>query len=138
MTNGLSNILYDGYNSTNAGTMEQTIFLAYDKPHGDRDITTNSQWVTSGSYLRLNILQLGYTLDSGIAKKVGSSGLRLYLGSNNLFQIVPKDSLGYDPESTSEVSGSSGVFSGSQFRQNMTFSPYPRARAFTLGVSVTS
>ena len=34
MTNGLSNILYDGYNGTNAGTMEQAIFLAYDKPHG--------------------------------------------------------------------------------------------------------
>ena len=30
MTNGLSNILYDGYNGTNAGTMEQAIFLAYD------------------------------------------------------------------------------------------------------------
>ena len=52
MTNGLSNILYDGYNGTNAGTMEQAIFLAYDKPHGGGDTTTDSQWVANGSYLR--------------------------------------------------------------------------------------
>ena len=137
MTNGLSNILYDGYNGTNAGTMEQAIFLAYDKPHGGGDTTTDSQWVANGSYLRLNILQLGYTFDSSVAKKVGLSGLRLYLSGNNLFQIVSKDFLGYDPESTSEVSSSSGVSSGSQFGQNMTFFSYPRARTFTFGVNVT-
>ena len=137
MTNGLSNILYDGYNGTNAGTMEQAIFLAYDKPHGGGDTTTDSQWVANGSYLRLNMLQLGYTFDSRVAKKVGLSGLRLYLSGNNLFQIVSKDFLGYDPESTSEVSSSSGVSSGSQFGQNMTFFSYPRARTFTFGVNVT-
>jgi len=137
MTNGLSNILYDGYNGTNAGTMEQAIFLAYDKPHGGGDTTTDSQWVANGSYLRLNMLQLGYTFDSSVAKKVGLSGLRLYLSGNNLFQIVSKDFLGYDPESTSEVSSSSGVSSGSQFGQNMTFFSYLRARTFTFGVNVT-
>ena len=137
MTNGLSNILYDGYNGTNAGTMEQAIFLAYDKPHGGGDTTTDSQWVANGSYLRLNMLQLGYTFDSSVAKKVGLSGLRLYLSGNNLFQSVSKDFLGYDPESTSEVSSSSGVSSGSQFGQNMTFFSYPRARTFTFGVNVT-
>ena len=137
MTNGLSNILYDGYNGTNAGTMEQAIFLAYDKPHGGGDTTTDSQWVANGSYLRLNMLQIGYTFDSSVAKKVGLSGLRLYLSGNNLFQIVSKDFLGYDPESTSEVSSSSGVSSGSQFGQNMTFFSYPRARTFTFGVNVT-
>ena len=137
MTNGLSNILYDGYNGTNAGTMEQAIFLAYDKPHGGGDTTTDSQWVANGSYLRLNMLQLGYTFDSSVAKKVGLSGLRLYLSGNNLFQIVSKDFLGYDPESTSEVSSSSGVSSGRQFGQNMTFFSYPRARTFTFGVNVT-
>ena len=51
MTNGLSNILYDGYNGTNAGTMEQAIFLAYDKPHGGGDTTTDSQWVANGFLL---------------------------------------------------------------------------------------
>ncbi len=137
MTNGLSNILYDAYDGTNAGTMEQAIFLAYDQPHGGGDTTTDSQWVANGSYLRLNMLQLGYTFESSAVKKLGLSGLRLYLSGNNLFQIVSKDFLGFDPESTSEVSSSNGVSSGSQFGLNMTFFSYPRARTFTFGVNVT-
>lgn len=135
-TNALSNVLYDAYNGTNPGTMEQAVFLAYDKPHGGGDTTTDSQWVADGSYLRLNMVQLGYTFESNAIKKLGLSGLRLYLSGNNLFQIVSKDFLGYDPESTSEISSSNGTSSGSQFGQNMTFFSYPRARTFTFGVNV--
>ena len=137
MTNGLTNILYDAYDGTNPGTMQQAIFLAYDQPHGGQDTTTDSQWVCNGSYLRLNMLQLGYTFDKSIANKIGLQGLRLYLSGSNLFQIVAKDFLGYDPESTSETSSSQGTTSGAMFGQNMTFFSYPRARTFTFGVNVT-
>ena len=137
MTNGLSNILYDAYNGSNPGTMQQAIFLAYDQPHGGGDTTTDSQWVCNGSYLRLNMLQLGYTFDSNVIEKIGLKGLRLYVSGNNLFQIVAKDFLGYDPESSSESSSSSGTTSSAQFGQNMTFFSYPRARTFTFGVNVT-
>ena len=137
MTNGLSNILYDAYNGSNPGTMQQAIFLAYDSPHGGGDTTTDSQWVCNGSYLRLNMLQLGYTFDSSVIEKIGLKGLRLYVSGNNLFQIVAKDFLGYDPESSSESSSSSGTTSSAQFGQNMTFFSYPRARTFTFGVNVT-
>lgn len=125
-TNGLSNILYDAYNGTNPDTMEQMIYLAN---HSIQDTTTDSQWVADGSYLRMNMIQLGYTFESNVAKKIGLSGLRIYASGNNLFQIVSKDFLGYDPESTSETGG--------KFGQNMTFFSYPRARTFTFGVNVT-
>lgn len=125
-TNGLSNILYDAYNGTNPNTMEQMIYLAN---HSIQDTTTDSQWVADGSYLRMNMIQLGYTFESNVAKKLGLSGLRIYASGNNLFQIVSKDFLGYDPESTSETGG--------KFGQNMTFFSYPRARTFTFGVNVT-
>lgn len=59
---------------------------------------------------------------------MGLSGLRVYASGNNLFQIVSKDFLGYDPESSSE---------GGKFGQNMTFFSYPRARTFTFGVNVS-
>lgn len=130
ITNGLKNILYDAYNGSNPGTMEQMIYLQNDG-HAGQDTTTDSQWVCDGSYLRLNMVQLGYTFDSKVIKKIGLSGLRLYLSGNNLFQIVSKDFLGYDPESTS-VSGTDG-----KFGQNMTFFSYPRARTYTFGVNVT-
>lgn len=127
-TNGLSNILYDAYNGSNPETMEQMIYLANDG-HAGQDSATDSQWVADGSYLRLNMIQLGYTFESNVAKKLGLSGLRIYASGNNLFQIVSKDFLGYDPESTSETGG--------KFGQNMTFFSYPRARTFTFGVNVT-
>lgn len=127
-TNGLSNILYDAYNGTNPNTMEQMIYLANDG-HAGQDSATDSGWVADGSYLRMNMIQLGYTFESNVAKKLGLSGLRIYASGNNLFQIVSKDFLGYDPESTSETGG--------KFGQNMTFFSYPRARTFTFGVNVT-
>lgn len=127
-TNGLKNVLYDAYNGSNPNTMEQMIYIASDG-HAGQDSATDSQWVADGSYLRMNMMQLGYTFDSSVIKKIGLSGLRLYLSGNNLFQIVSKDFHGYDPESTSETSG--------KFGQNMTFFSYPRARTFTFGVNVT-
>ena len=127
-TNGLSNILYDAYNGSNPNTMEQMIYLANDG-HAGQDSATDSGWVADGSYLRMNMVQLGYTFESNVAKKLGLSGLRIYASGNNLFQIVSKDFLGYDPESTSETGG--------KFGQNMTFFSYPRARTFTFGVNVT-
>jgi len=127
ITNGLENILYDAYDGTNPNTMEQMIYLA-NSGHKGGDTTSDSQWICNGSYLRLNMLQLGYTFDSSIAKKMGLSGLRVYASGNNLFLITASDFLGYDPESTSSTS---------KFGQNMTFFSYPRARTFTFGVNVT-
>lgn len=127
ITNGLKNILYDAYDGTNPETMQQMIYLA-NSGHKGGDTTSDSQWICNGSYLRLNMLQLGYTFDSSIAKKIGLSGLRVYASGNNLFLITASDFLGYDPESTSSTS---------KFGQNMTFFSYPRARTFAFGVNVT-
>ena len=133
ITNGLKGVLYDAYDGTNPETMQPMIYLAsgdhLGEKHAGQDITSDSGWVANGSYLRCNMVQLGYTFDSQMIKKIGLSGLRLYASGNNLFQIVSKDFLGYDPESSSETSG--------KFGQNMTFFSYPRARTFTLGVNVT-
>ena len=133
ITNGLTGVLYDAYDGTNPDTMQPMIYLSSGVhngvSHAGQDITTDSGWVANGAYLRCNMIQLGYTFDSDLLHKVKLSGLRLYLSGNNLFQIVSKDFLGYDPESTSETSG--------KFGQNMTFFSYPRARTFTFGVNVT-
>ena len=129
ITNGLSNILYDAYNGTNPNTMQQAIYLC-NSGHAGQDTTIDDAWIANGSYLRLNMLQLGYTFDSAVAKKIGLAGLRVYASGNNLFLITSKDFNGYDPEGTSQGSTN-------QFGQNMVFFSYPRARTFTFGVNVT-
>ena len=127
ITNGLKNILYDAYDGTNPGTMEQMIRLA-NSGHAGQDTTVDSSWICNGSYLRLNMIQLGYTFNSSMCKSIGLEALRVYVSGNNLALITSSKFNGYDPESTSQ---------SSQFGQNMTFYSYPRARTFTIGCNVT-
>ena len=109
-------------------TMQQAIYLC-NSGHAGQDTTIDDSWIANGSYLRLNMLQLGYTFDSAVAKKIGLAGLRVYASGNNLFLITSKDYNGYDPEGTSQ--------GDNKFGQNMTFFSYPRARTYTFGVNVT-
>ena len=73
ITNGLENILTDAYDGTNPETMQQMIYLA-NSGHKGGDTTSDSQWMCNGSYLRLNMLQLGYTFESNVVKKLGLAG----------------------------------------------------------------
>jgi len=128
ITNGLSNILYDAYDGTNPNTMEQAIYLT-NSGHAGQNTTVDSGWIADGSYLRGNLIQLGYTFSEKQCKSIGLSKLRLYANVNNAFLICSSKYNGYDPESTSQGSA--------KFGQNMTFFAYPRARTWTLGLNVT-
>ncbi|GET22224.1 SusC/RagA family TonB-linked outer membrane protein [Prolixibacter denitrificans] len=128
ITNGLSNILYDAYDGTNPNTMEQAIYLT-NSGHAGQNTTVDSGWIADGSYLRGNLIQLGYTFSDKQCKAIGISKLRLYANVNNAFLICSSKYNGYDPESTSQGSA--------KFGQNMTFFAYPRARTWTLGLNVT-
>ena len=128
---------WDGYyDGTGDGGMQPAIWLI-NGGHSNQDTMTDSYWVANGSYLRANLIQLGYTFDSTQLAKTPFSSLRIYFNVNNAFLIHAKDFKGYDPESTSQISTSNGVTSADQFGQNMTFFSYPRARTFTLGLNVT-
>jgi len=78
-------------------------------------------YVEDGDYLRLKVLQLGYTFPSLLTKKALISNLRIYIQCDNLLTFSKYR--GYDPE----VGSRSGLDSGS----------YPQARVFTLGASVS-
>ena len=129
ITNGLKTILTDAYNGTNPGTMQQAIYLT-NNGHAGQDTNVDSQWVVDGSYLRVNVLQLGYSFKSNLASRMGFSALRIYASANNPWLFTNKDFQGYDPESTS-------LGEGNKFGQNMTFFSYPRAKTFTFGVNLT-
>lgn len=129
LTNGLKEIMYGAYDGSNPNTMQQAIVLT-NSGHAGQDTNVDSSWVVDGSYLRFNVIQLGYTFESSLAKRMGFSALRIYGSANNPWLITAKDFKGYDPESTSQGDGN-------QFGQNMTFFAYPRAKTFTFGVNLT-
>jgi len=126
ITNGLVEVLTEAYNGSNPNTMQQAIYLT-NSGHAGQDTNVDSSWVVDGSYLRVNLLQLGYTFSPEALRSLGLGGLRIFASANNPWLLTSKKFTGYDPESTSQ---------GDQFGQNITFFSYPRAKTFTFGVNV--
>ena len=77
----------------------------------------------SGSFLRLNYLQLSYGFKKKMLQTLGLKGLRFYVSANNLF-ILTKYT-GVDPEIGY---GSYGAATDS--------GQTPRSRSYTLGITV--
>ncbi len=77
--------------------------------------------LSSGSYLRLKTIQLGYTVPKKVVDKIGINNLRVYVGANNLLTFTKYT--GYDPEIGG---GSYGIDRGY----------YPQARTFMAGINL--
>ncbi|RYY53210.1 MAG: TonB-dependent receptor [Chitinophagaceae bacterium] len=78
-------------------------------------------YLEKGDYVRLKVMQVGYTLPSKLFGKSGISRLRVYVTAENLFTLT--DYTGYDPE----VGG--GVF-------GVDKGQYPQARTFLGGLQL--
>jgi len=89
----------------------------------------SSVYLESGNYFRLRTLQLGYTIDQSVVKRIGLQKLRVYVLAENLFTITKYS--GYDPElGISNDAGGGGAFS-------IDRGFYPQARSFMVGLQVT-
>lgn len=58
----------------------------------------STYFVENGSYLKLRMLQLGYTLPETLTQKIRMSNLRFYVSGDNLLTIKSKKFTGMDPE----------------------------------------
>ena len=129
LTNGLDRLYQEAWHPTkNPNGHEQAIRL------NNFGMGANNQadddWVCDGSYLRCNMIQLGYTFDNNTVKKIGLSSLRVYANVNNMFIVTAKDYLGYDPDNSSRLGDNN-------WGSNRQFFTYPRPRTFTLGLNVS-
>jgi len=78
-------------------------------------------YLEKGDYVRLKVVQFGYSLPNRLVSKIGANKLRFYLSAENLLTITKYT--GYDPE----IGG--GVF-------GIDKGVYPQARSFMLGVQL--
>lgn len=83
----------------------------------------SDRFVEDGTFLRLNYLQLSYSLSDKSLKKIGLNALRFYASANNLFCLTKYS--GVDPEMGY---GGYGVTTDN--------AQTPRAKSFTFGVTV--
>ncbi len=129
LTNGLDRLYQEAWHPTkNPNGQEQAIRLNNFGMGASNQ--ADDDWVCDGSYLRCNMIQLGYTFDSKTVKKIGLSSLRVYANVNNLFIVTAKDYLGYDPDNSSRLGDNN-------WGSNRQFFTYPRPRTFTLGLNVS-
>jgi TonB-linked SusC/RagA family outer membrane protein len=125
-TSGLASILTEGYNGSNPNTMVQAVRNAN---LSGQSSELDSRWVCDGSYLRGNVIQLGYNFGRSAIQPLKISALRIYASVNNAFVLHSSDFRGLDPEGTSQ--------GDNQWGQNMFFFQYPKPRTWILGVNVT-
>jgi TonB-linked SusC/RagA family outer membrane protein len=82
-------------------------------------------YVEDGSYLRIQNIQVGYSLPMGVLEKLNMDKLRVYFAVNNLYTFTKYS--GYNPD----VSNSSPLGAGVDLGQ------YPQTRTFTTGVNLS-
>lgn len=123
-SNGLSSTLYESWTEENQHTMIQQI---RNGPYSGQNSEVDDHWVANGSYIRGNLISLGYNFGAESLDRLKIKGLRIYGSVQNAFLISSSDFKGYDPEATS--------WGSDQWGQNIFFHQYPNPRTFTLGAS---
>jgi TonB-dependent starch-binding outer membrane protein SusC len=91
----------------------------------------SDRWVEDGSFLRIQNLQVGYSLPENLLSRAGLNlrTARIYVNLQNLHTFT--DYTGFDPEFVGFLSGVSSLERGIDFGR-----VYPNPRTFTLGVDI--
>ncbi|MGV3640908.1 MAG: SusC/RagA family TonB-linked outer membrane protein [Adhaeribacter sp.] len=126
IANGLRTILTEGWTPQNQNTMVQEI---RNQAYAGQNSEVDSRWVANGSYLRGNVISLGYNFSSDFMPSLNLQRLRVYASAQNFFVLHDDEFQGYDPEATS--------WGGEQWGQNMIFFQYPKPTTYTVGVNVS-
>lgn len=82
----------DSWSETNKGASYPRLTLT----NTSNDTQYNSYWLRKADYLKIQNMQIGYTLPKSVLNKVGIDYLRLYISGQNLATITGYD--GFDPE----------------------------------------
>lgn len=109
---------------THAGQDTNIPREVYGDPNNNSRFST--QYLESGTYVRLKNLTLGYTLPVQFMKKAKISSVRIYLSAQNLVTFTKYK--GYDPEVNANP------LSSTQFGQD--YGVYPSAKVYTAGINV--
>lgn len=88
----------------------------------------STRYLEDADFIRLRNLTFGYTIDPSLSDKFYLDKVRFYFSGLNLFTLTDYD--GYDPQSTADFNGNSGVRSG------VSFYSAPPAKTYTFGVNI--
>ena len=82
-------------------------------------------FVEDASFLRIQNVQLGYSIPASTLEKIKMDKLRVYIAANNLYTFTKYS--GYNPDVSNANPAAAGVDLGQD----------PQTRTFTLGINVS-
>jgi hypothetical protein len=101
---------------------------------GDNNGTsTSSRYISDASYLRVRNINLGYNLPASLVSKIKLSGMRVYIGVQNLYTLTKYK--GWDPEVN--YTGTGRSTQNTNIIQGYDFYTVPQARTYTLGINLS-
>ena len=109
---------------THAGQDTNIPREVYGDPNNNGRFST--QYLESGTYVRLKNLTVGYTLPAQFLRKAKISSVRIYLSGQNMITFTKYK--GYDPEVNANP------LSSTAFGQD--YGVYPSAKVYTAGINV--
>lgn len=86
----------------------------------------SDRYLEDGSYIRLQVVTLGYDLPAKIVRRTGLQGIKVYVSGKNLLTFT--DYSGFDPEV--------GRFGTSNVRQGYDLGGYPSAKTYLIGLNI--
>jgi TonB-linked SusC/RagA family outer membrane protein len=96
----------------------------------NNNLRSSTRWIQSGAYIRLNNLQLGYSLPQSLLRSIHITRLRFYIAAENLLTITKYD--GYNPEV-----GMKDGNDGDPLDIGIDRAYYPQARSFSAGLNLS-
>jgi len=87
--------------------------------------------IENGSFLRLNTLNLGYTLPKSLLSRAKINNLRIYGSIYNVFTLTGYS--GLDPEVNADAAHNGAVYPTT----GLDFGTYPRPRSFIVGLNLS-
>lgn len=90
---------------------------------------TSNFWVANVKFVRLENLEIGYTIPEFALDAIGARDLRVYVRGTHLFSVDNMREFDIDPESTGRTPGG-GNAGGSGLQ-------YPKTQEFTIGVNLS-
>jgi len=106
---------------TGEGSTNEYPRLTRDDPNRNY-FRMSKYYLQKGDFMRVKLIQLGYTIPKDITEKFGANKVRLYITGENVFTFTKYT--GYDPE----------IAGGNEYGIDRAY--YPQARTFLLGANI--
>lgn len=119
---------YHPVNNPN-GSLPRVVISERDKNGNNKP---SDYYISSGDYLRLKSLTLGYTFDKKLTRKIGLEKLRIYVTGQNLFTITKYK--GYDPDLGDTSASETDHFGVTEV--GVDRGQFPQPRTFVIGANI--